>query len=192
MKEQPIVTAITPTTSQHLQFNSAVLLWRFQFGVDWKPEDVIGATRGGLTFRAVPQYHNVEADGVPTNYKGLQRLDEWDVGAECTMLEFKPDTIELGLGAGVKKTSESGYTKFTVTHNIDEENDYKDIWIVGSLSNGGKAVVQIKNGLNKSGLTLSTADKGEGTFSLNITGHYDYEGLKDGVAPFAIYYPTED
>lgn len=193
MKEQPILTGVTDTTPQHLQLNAGVLLKKFQLGTDAiNQDDIIGATRGGATFRAEPTIHHVEADGIPTNYKGMDRIDEWAVTLEATMLEFKPDIIKMALGAGVKETSETGYTKYTVTHEIDEATNYSDIWWIGALSNGKRVVIQIKNGLNKSGLSLTFADKGEGTIPLTLTGHYTYEDMQNGTAPFAIYYPTEE
>lgn len=192
MKEQ-FLTGVTEKTPQNLQLNAGVLVSKWQLGSDTINEtDIIGATRGGGSLSIVPTVHQVEADGIPTNYIGMDRIDEWVVTLNVTMLEFKPETLKLALGAGTKETSESGYKKYICTNEINGSDNYADIYWIGALSNGKKVIIKITNGMNKSGLTLSFSDKGEGTFPLAIIANYDYASLKTGEAPFAIYYPTEE
>lgn len=196
MVEQ-FLTGVTENTPKNLQLNAGVLVKNYQLGSDTISQDnIIGATRNGGSLSIVPTVHQVTADGIPTNYKGMDRVDEWVITLNVTMLEFKPETIKLALGAAVKSTQESGYTKYTCTNEINDSTNYVDIYWIGALSNGKRVIIKISNGMNKSGLSLSFADKNEGTFPLSIIANYDYEMISSttnkGEAPFAIYYPTEE
>lgn len=191
MKEQ-FLTGVTEKTPLNLQLNAGVLLKNFDTETDEVTDtDIIGATRGGGSFSAVPTVHQASADGVPTNYKGLDRIDEWVVTLNATLIETTADSIKRALGCTVKETKGSNYTKYTCGNEISD-TDYTDIWWLGAMSNGKKIAIKIKNGMNKSGFTLTFTDKGEGTFPLAIIGNYAYADLKTGEAPFEIYLPNAE
>ena len=189
MTEQ-FISGVTDNTPTRLQLDAGVLLSSFDpTSGTVVASNIIGATRGGGSFSAVPTIHNVAADGAPTNMKGMDRIDEWVVNLNTTLLEFTPDTIGIAMGVAPTTSTSGSFTKY-IYKNAFAATDYKDFWWVGALSSGGKVAIHIKNGVNKSGLTLTVADKGEGTFPITIVGNYDTTLLADGTAPFELYYPT--
>ena len=180
-------TGLTDRTIVNLQLNAGVLLTTYTKGTDINEDDIIGATRGGGSFTAVPTIHQAAVDGAPTYTKGLERVDDWVVTLNATMVEVSDEAISRALGVGVTKTETgTGTTKdttFTVKRTVNDA-DYKDLYWVGDLSNGQNVVIKIKNALNTSGFNLTFSDRGEGTYALALIGHFTTEDLD--TAPFEL------
>lgn len=180
-------TGLTDRTIVNLQLNAGVLLTTYTKGTDIDENDIIGATRGGGSFTAVPTVHQAAVDGAPTYTKGLERVDDWVITLNATMVEVSDEAISRALGVGVTKTETgTGTTKdttFTVKRTVNDA-DYKDLYWVGDLSNGQNVVIKIKNALNTSGLNLTFSDRGEGTYALALIGHFTTDDLD--TAPFEL------
>lgn len=180
-------TGLTDRTIVNLQLNAGVLLTTYTKGTDINEDDIIGATRGGGSFTAVPTVHQAAVDGAPTYTKGLERVDDWVITLNATMVEVSDEAISRALGVGVTKTETgTGTTKdttFTVKRTVNDA-DYKDLYWVGDLSNGQNVVIKIKNALNTSGLNLTFTDRGEGTYALALIGHFTVDDLD--TAPFEL------
>lgn len=180
-------TGLTDRTIVNLQLNAGVLLTTYTKGTDIDENDIIGATRGGGSFTAVPTVHQAAVDGAPTYTKGLERVDDWVITLNATMVELNDDAVSRALGVGVVKTETgSGTTKdttFTVKRTVNDA-DYKDLYWVGDLSNGQNVVIKIKNALNTSGFNLTFSDRGEGTYALALIGHFTVDDLD--TAPFEL------
>lgn len=183
----PLKTGLTDRTIVNLQLNAGVLLTTYTKGTDINEDDIIGATRGGGSFTAVPTVHQAAVDGAPTYTKGLERVDDWVITLNATMVEVSDEAISRALGVGVIKTETgTGTTKdttFTVKRTVNDA-DYKDLYWVGDLSNGQNVVIKIKNALNTSGLNLTFSDRGEGTYALALIGHFTTDDLD--TAPFEL------
>lgn len=180
----PLKTGLTDRTIVNLQLNAGVLLTKYKKGTDIEEDDIIGATRGGGSFTAVPTVHQAAIDGAPTYTKGLERVDDWVITLNATMVELNDDAVSRALGVGVVKTGgDTADTVFTVKRTVNDE-DYKDLYWVGDLSNGQNVVIKIKNALNTSGLNLTFSDRGEGTYALALIGHFTTEDLD--TAPFEL------
>lgn len=180
-------TGLTERTIQNLQLNAGVLCTTYTKGTPIDEEDIIGATRGGGSFTAVPTVHQAAVDGAPTYTVGLERVDDWVVTLNATMVEVNDEAISRALGVGVVKSETgSGTTKdtvFTVKRTVNDA-DYKDLYWVGDLSNGQNVVIKLKNALNISGFSLTVSDRGEGTYPLALIAHYTVDDLEN--APFEI------
>lgn len=180
-------TGLTDRTIVNLQLNAGVLLTTYTKGTDIDENDIIGATRGGGSFTAVPTIHQAAVDGAPTYTKGLERVDDWVITLNATMVEVSDEAISRALGVGVTKTETgTGTTKdttFTVKRTVNDA-DYKDLYWVGDLSNGQNVVIKIKNALNTSGFNLTFSDRGEGTYALALIGHFTTDDLD--TAPFEL------
>lgn len=181
----PLKTGLTNRTIVNLQLNAGVLLTSYTKGVDIEEDDIIGATRGGGSFTAVPTVHQAAVDGAPTYTKGLERVDDWVITLNATMVELNDDAVSRALGVGVVKTGDGSTqdTTFTVKRTVNDA-DYKDLYWVGDLSNGQNVVIKIKNALNTSGLNLTFSDRGEGTYALALIGHFTTADLD--TAPFEL------
>ena len=175
-------TGLTSRTITSLQLNAGVLLTSYTKGVDIEEDDILGATRGGGSFTAVPTMHQAAVDGAPTYVVGLERCDDWVVTLNATMVELNDEAITRALGVGVTKTGTTDKV-FTVKNTVNT-TDFKDLYWVGDLSNGQNVVIKIKNALNTGGLNLTFTDRGEGTYALALIGHYTVDDLE--TAPFDI------
>lgn len=60
---------------------------------------LLGATRGGGSFKAVATVRQIEVDGAPTRTVGLETIDEWETSMSMNLLETTKDTLQLALGA---------------------------------------------------------------------------------------------
>ena len=179
-----ILTGVTSTTKQSLQLGAGVLTTKYTEGGTISEKDIIGATRGGGSFTATPTIRQIEADGLPTYTKGFEVIDEWAVNLTSTLIEFKKEAILTALGGGAKATESGQVTKISATNEVADA-DYKDVFWIGNLADGKKAVIKIKNALSLGGLNFTITNKGEGTYSLNLNGHYEVTDLE--TAPFEIW-----
>lgn len=150
---------------------------------------LIGATKGGGEFSAVPEIRQIEVDGVAGRAKGLETIDSWDIYLKANVLEVKEATIQSGLAASSVDTStNTDYDIITASNNLEVSNYIDNITWVGTLSGSDKPVIiQIFNALNTEGLKFSTTDKAEATISLTFYAHYTQDDLD--TPPFKIYYP---
>lgn len=179
-------TGLTNRTTTNLQLNAGVFLKSYTKGGTISESNIIGATRGGGSFSAVPTIHQVAVDGAPTYVKGLERVDDWVVTMSVNnFLEFTPDALVKALGVGTTATTSqaTGDTTITSTRNINA-SDYHDIYWVGDTSNGKNIVIHLKNCLNLTGLVVTTNDRGEGTYPLTFTAHFTPANLD--TAPYEL------
>ena len=147
---------------------------------------LLGATRGGGEFSAVPTIRSIEVDGVKGRAKGMESLDAWDVYIKANVLEVTEDTLKDALCAAEIKEENVKYTTIS-GKNVIELDDYIDnITWVGTLSGSGEPVIiQVYNALNTEGLKLQTQDKNEAVIAMTFYGHYE----KLDEPPFDIHYP---
>lgn len=179
-----MLTGFTADTKQNIQLGAGVLTTSYIQGGTISPTDIIGATKGGGSFTAVPTERTIDADGIPANVKGMRVIDDWVVTLNTTLIEFKKDDILLALGGGSTATTTGDVTTFKCTSEISDA-DYKDIYWIGDTGDGKQIVIKIKNALNTGGLNFTITNKGEGSYSLALIGHYDASDLN--TAPFEIY-----
>ena len=178
------LTGVTTDTKKNLQLGAGVVTTEYTEGGTISSSAIIGATRGGGSFAAVPTIRQIEADGLPTYTKDFETIDDWAATLNTTMIEFKKDAVLLALGGGAKATVSGQVTKITASHEITTDQ-YKDIFWIGNLMDGRKAVIKLKNALSLAGFNLTITNKGEGTYAVTLTAHYDIADLD--TAPFEIW-----
>lgn len=150
---------------------------------------LLGATRGGGTFNAVPELRDLEVDGVKGRAKGLKVLDSWDINMSVNLLEVSVESLQLALGTTqLDTTTEENYDVVTANNEISESDYVDNITYVGKLSGSDKPVIiQMFHVYNSNGLTFSRADKDESVITMELQAHYAADELES--PPFAIYYP---
>ena len=188
-------SGFTTDTTKSLVLDAGAFFKNFVVGTDTFDSAVaagklLGATKGGGEFSAVPDIRQIEVDGVAGRGKGLEVINSWDVYLKANVLEIKESTIQAALCASVVSTSTSvsDYDIIKARNSI-ELSDYIDniVW-VGTLSGSDDPVIiEVKNALNTDGLKLTTTDKNEAVIEMTFYGHYLQEDLNN--PPFAIYYP---
>ncbi|WP_339145450.1 MULTISPECIES: hypothetical protein [unclassified Sutcliffiella] len=150
---------------------------------------LLGASRGGGEFSAVPELRSIEVDGVRGKAKGLQVIDSWEVKLTANIMEVTTSVLADALAASETDSTTNVDYNIVKGKNVINLTDYIDnITFVGTLSGSDKPVIiQVYNALNSNGLTLTTEDKSESVITLEFEGHFDANKLDE--PPFAIYYP---
>ena len=187
-------SGFTTETAKSLLLNAGAYFKNYDVNTDDFDSAVtagklIGATKGGGEFSAVPEIRQIEVDGVAGRAKGLETIDSWDIYLKANVLEVKEATIQSGLAASCVDTStNTDYDIITASNNLEVSDYIDNITWVGTLSGSDKPVIiQIFNALNTEGLKFSTTDKAEATISLTFYAHYTQDDLN--TPPFKIYYP---
>lgn len=152
---------------------------------------LLGATRGGGQFSAVPEIRSIEVDGVKGKAKGLQVIDSWEVKMTANVLEVTKEGLAKALTASeVDDTTNQKYDIIKAKNYIELADYITNITFVGKKSGTIEPVIiQIYNALNTTGLTLQTQDKNEAVIAMEFEGHYDDADLDK--PPFAIFYPKK-
>lgn len=152
---------------------------------------LIGATKGGGEFSAVPTIRQIEVDGVKGRAKGLEVIDSWEVYLKATVIEATSDTIKASLcSASVDSTTDDKYDVITGNPYISLDDYIENVTWVGKLSGSDEPVIiQVYNALNTDGLKLTVQDKNEATIPMTFYGHYTQEDLDS--PPFNVFYPKK-
>lgn len=189
-----LFSGITTNTPKHIQLDAGAFYKGYNPATDTPATasaKLIGATQGGGSFAAVPTIRKIEVDGAKGAVKGLEALDEWTVTLTANIKEMTVDSLKLALAAAnsAASSSPSSYTKITGKTELADADYATNITWIGRISGtSSPIIIVISNALATNGLSISFADKAEGTFNVTINGHYSVSDLN--TPPFDIYYPT--
>ena len=195
MPKYKVISGLTAKTTEKLVLDAGAFFKNYKVGTDTFETAVtsgklLGATKGGGSFTAVPSFRNIEIDGLRGEAKGTKILETWEIKLGATVVEVTPDTLQTALAVS-EKTTESGITTHEVIKGkmcITDSDYIENITWVGNLSGSEEPVIiQVYNALNTKGLELEFEDKSEATIELEFTGHFDMK--KANEVPFNIYYP---
>lgn len=160
---------ISQNTFNELQVDAGVLLNQFNpESPELLDEAIICATTGGVNPSCVPTFSDwgEDIDNVPNRTKELMNIDYYECSLGFTALNITPETIKMALGAA---DVEGG--KITPRMSLDQDKDFKDIWWIGDLSDGGLCAICLKNALSTGGFSLQTTKNGKGQLSVTLSGH---------------------
>lgn len=187
------INGITEKTPKHLLLDAGAFFKNFDVTTDTYESakaKLIGATKGGGSFKAVPNFRSIEFDGKRNKTLGFEVIDDWEVSISAKVIETTKETIKLALGVATESNSTTPpkYIKIEGKTKV-EDSDYLDnITWVGTLSGSEKPVmIQIFNPLSQKGLELGLEDKSEGVIELEFNGFFKINDLD--TPPFAIFYP---
>ena len=180
-------TQIPADTFQQIQLNAGILTTEFTPTTGTIGE-LLGATSGGINFKATPTYsdYGEDIDNCPKNMLELKKLESWEAMMSGTFATVTADMAKLLVGAADKSTTIS-----VIPRNDVLKTDFTDIWWVGDYSNlngvtnGGFCAVHLKNALSTAGFQIQSTDKGKGQFAFEFTGHYSMDAQNE--VPFEIY-----
>lgn len=185
-------TQIPSDTFKKLQLNAGVLATTFEPATGTlTATNVIGATTGGISFEATPEFEDFgeDIDNCPKNTMELKKLTSWEVVLSGTFVTM--DTAVAKSMTGAADIDVSDPTKVVPRNDVDAEKDFSDIWFVGDYSDentdtsAGFIAVRVINALSTGGFKLQTTDKGKGNFEFEYTGHYSMSA--QGTVPFEVY-----
>lgn len=185
-------TQIPSDTFKKLQLNAGVLATTFEPSTGTlTATNVIGATTGGISFEATPEFEDFgeDIDNCPKNTMELKKLTSWEVVLSGTFVTM--DTAVAKSMTGAADIDRSDPTKVVPRNDVDVEKDFSDIWFVGDYSDentgesAGFIAIRVINALSTGGFKLQSTDKGKGNFEFEYTGHYSMSA--QGTVPFEVY-----
>lgn len=182
-------TQIPVDTMEKLQMNAGIFCREFNPATG-EVTGLLGATTGGGSFNAAPEYLDFgeDIDNCPKNMMELKRIDDITVTMSTTFLNIDPAMAKLMMGAADIDGSDATHV---VPRNILLDEDFTDIWWVGDYSNkntgsgAGYCAIHLMNALATGGFQLQSTDKGKGQFSVELTGHYSINA--QDTVPYEIY-----
>lgn len=181
-------TKIPETAFQEIQLNAGVLLSTFEPTTGtMAPENLLGATSGGINFTAAPSFMDFgeDIDNCPKNMKELKKLDTWEIKMSGTYVTVSPELVKSLIGA-----ADVAAEKITPRNDLTDA-DFTDIWFVGDYSdkngetNGGFVAIHMMNALSTAGFAIQTSDKAKGQFAFEYTAHYSMDAQE--TVPFEVY-----
>lgn len=181
-------TRIPATTFEEIQMNAGIMASAFTpASGTLNDDDILGATTGGLTVTAVPEFADMgeDIDNCPKNTKELKKITGWTITASGTLVTTKAATTKKLLAA-----ADVSGNKITPRMDLAAA-DFGDIWVVGDYSdkngptNGGFIACHIINALSTGGFSLVTSDGEKGQFAFEFTGHTSISA--QDTVPFEMY-----
>lgn len=178
---------ISENAFNELQIEAGILLSSFNVATPTVTDEaIIAATTGGITASCTPTFRDwgEDVDNVPVNMKEFKRIDSYECTLGFTALSVTPALIALGVGAADVATN-------TITPRSELKTaDFKEIWWVGDLSNGGFVAVKLSNALSTGGFSIQSGKNAKGQFSVTLTGHVSIEAQDDVPMEFYIGAPV--
>lgn len=182
-------TIIPSDIRDQIQKNAGVLLATFDPTNPYTPPnnaDIIGATTGGINPTCTPQMTDFfeDVDNAPNNTKEGQEITGWECTMGFTSISFNEENIKRGIGAVNVTVLSNGVKKITPRKDI-ELTDFKDIWWVTDMLNGGALAVKLRNAFSTGGLSLQSGKDAKGTAGMTLTGFVSAEA--QDVMPMEYY-----
>lgn len=168
-------TKIAEEAFKNLQLNAGILLDEFDpESAEVNLGNIMGATSGGVHFKATPTFTDFgeDVDNCPTNMLEFKKLSKWDVELSGTFITVDVDAVSTLIGAADVVSN-----KITPRNNLKTE-DFKDIWWVGDYSDkngenkGGFIAIHMLNALSTGGFEIQSGKDVKGQFAFTFTGHY--------------------
>lgn len=183
-------------TTEHLLLDAGAIYVNYDLETPFAEQrsKLLGATSGGNTFEAKPDFRQIEVDGVKGKAKGLSILQSWEVSLKTNLLEFYEETYKHALAAVEQnevKVIDADYTEIKARNYVKDEDYLDNITFIGTVSGSDEPVIiQVLNALNMEGLSIDNQDGSDIVAELTFEGHYDAANLDN--PPFVILYPKKD
>lgn len=188
-------TQIPATAFKSIQLNAGVLLDEFTPSTQ-TIGNIIGATSGGVSFTATPEFtdYGEDIDNCPKNMKELKKLKSWEAKMSGSFVSVSADLAKTLIGSADVDTADSTHI---IPRNDVLDSDFEDLWWVGDYSDinedstgdtahtAGFVAIHLLNALSTGGFQIQSSDDAKGTFSFEFTGHYSMDA--QDTVPFEIY-----
>ena len=171
-------TQLPSDTFQEMQLNAGLLLSTFDPSTGTLTKDaIIGATSGGITFKAKPSYTDFgeDIDNCPENMMELKRLKSIEATMGGTFITLTAKSAASLIGAADVDSKDATHV---VPRGDLATTDFTDVWWVGDYSdkngekNGGFVAIHLMNALNTDGIEIKADDEKKGQFAFSYTAHY--------------------
>ena len=174
---------IPQKTFEQLQVEAGMVLTNFDVATgSFSNEDILCATTGGIKPTVKNDFKDFgeDIDNVKNNTMELKRITNTTATLGFTPLNFNTSNLAYFLAA-----ADVNDGKITCRDTL-KTTDFKDIWFVGELADGGMVAILFKNSLSTDGLSIQTKKNDKGNMTVTLTAHYSLND-QDGIAPVEFY-----
>ena len=142
-------------------------------------QGIIGATNGGGKVEIIPEFKDLEIDGVLVKTKGLVQKVGETAKMETNMAEVIPDMIAK-MVVGDADESTTDYTKITSKAKLEAGDYYSGLGFVGQTLAGNPIMVIFKNALCTSGFSTEAKNKEQAVFAGTFECCADTDAIAKG------------
>jgi hypothetical protein len=147
----------------------------------------LGATRGGIEFRALPRVIESGMDGRMYQSETGCLLNGWDVRLSATLSEFTSAVFGSVLPNSYLDDQEDGFHTLGLKAKTGSGND-SIVW-VGTLSGGDLLAIELKNAVNVEGVKFVSERDKEGGLKVGFKAFGDDGNMEE--PPFSVYWFKE-
>lgn len=174
-------------TFQKLTLNAGILVDSFDPNTG-EIGNILGATKGGITFNSNPTFSDFgeDIDNCPNNMKELKRLESYDPTMSGSFLTCTPELARSLVGpADVSDTIR------VIPRQVLLQTDFTEVWWIGDYSDvntgedAGYMAIHLLNALNQSGFQMTSAKNSKVEYAFEYHGHYSIDAQE--TVPFEIY-----
>lgn len=152
---------------------------------------IIGATNGGGKIEIVPEFMDLELDGVLVKTKGMTQKVGETAKMETNMAEVIPEMIAKMVVGTDALDEENKYHKITSKAKLVEDDYYSGLGFVGQTLAGNPIIVVFKNALCTSGFSTEAKNKEQAVFAGTFECCADTDAITKGdsleTLPYAIW-----
>lgn len=187
-------TGATSNTAQRLITDAGVLIANYEEDDERK----LGATQGGVTFEVEQTIREVEIDGFRGPMKGARRITTEHARLTASLLEMTTDNLKMVLAGSPSDTEVTAedagsptHTEVRRTTDIPADSEYlTNLALVARVQGSDQPIVIILyDVLADGGISIETADEGEGAPEIQFTAHMDPS--EPDKSPYVVRYPLD-
>lgn len=183
------VSGVTESTPKEIMLNACVLYRDFAYNNEkqkWEGT-LLGATSGGTKFSIVPEFLNIQVDGVLVNAKGLMQKIGETAKIETNMIEFTKEWVKATI---IGKTGTSEDTSMDVIEskpNVENDDYISNFACVGYKTDKTPVIIVFDYAICTSGLSGEGKNKESSVFPATFDCYAELkEGMTDTL-PYHIY-----
>jgi hypothetical protein len=183
-----IPNGVKTETLQNLEFEAGLILKeKFDASTDTDSAKikakVLCATTGGIKVNVAQVNRIIKFDGVLDNTAGVKILDGWTGSVQFSTKEVDKEKVLLALGYASESNG-----KITLSQGVIPVSMYKDLYVLGRMSDGAWRQIEISKAMNTTGLQETRNDKGETEIAFDLQANYGID--TQDTAPIHIEYIT--
>ncbi len=155
------------------------------------PGTLLGATRGGASFKRAPIYKDTPYEGIAGKVVGQKHLVGVDVTLEVSIISFDKDNLSLSIPNSVVGAPSGGFEDISETvWDADAVHTLTNIAIMAEISGEANPVVIIlDNPISERDISLDFKDKSEAVSKWVFSAFYK-ESVGFDNAPWRIKWPA--
>lgn len=175
-------------TFKQLQVEAGMILTDFDPSTgSFDRKNILCATTGGIKPDIKNDFKDFgeDIDNVKNNTKELKKITNTTATLGFSPLNFNESNLCYFMAA----TDKDPVTGKITPRDTLKAEDFKDIWYVGELTDGGMVAILYKNALSTDGMSIQTKKNDKAVISVTLTAHYSL--YDDGDAAPVEFYISE-